>query len=123
MLQKIQNAVTPSTVRSLAGSFLWLGWAGFWLQVVFGSLPIIVMAYFFAFSGNARVSRSGLPFVEYLTMPLAFVCRKGITVNKGAIGRAEGGRAKRYSRGKARRRPKRHYLFELFPWFSRVPTS
>jgi hypothetical protein len=68
MLQKIQNAITPSRVRSLAGSFLWLGWAGFWLQLVFGSLPIIVMAYFFAFSGNARVSRSGLPFVEYLTI-------------------------------------------------------
>src|SRR5262245_31298502 len=68
MLQKIQNAITPSKGRSLAGSFLWLGWAGFWLQVVFGSLPIIVMVYFFAFSGNARVSRSGLPFVEYLTV-------------------------------------------------------
>jgi hypothetical protein len=36
--------------------------------VLFGSVPIIVMAYYLTFSGSGMVSRSGFPFVEYLTL-------------------------------------------------------
>jgi hypothetical protein len=68
MLQKLSNALMPSRNTSLARAFTVLGWAGFWLQVVFGSLPIIVMAYYFIFSRSGTVSRSGLPLVEYLTV-------------------------------------------------------
>ncbi len=56
----------PSKGSSLARAFTRLGWVGFWLQVVFGSLPIIVMAYYLTFSRSASVSRSGFPFVEDL---------------------------------------------------------
>jgi hypothetical protein len=68
MLQKTKNAIRPSSGSSLGRAFSRLGWAGFWLQIVFGSLPIIVMVYYFIFSGSAAVSRSGLPFVEVLTV-------------------------------------------------------
>jgi hypothetical protein len=44
MLQKISTAIMRSRNTSLARAFTILGWAGFWLQVVFGSLPILVMA-------------------------------------------------------------------------------
>ena len=41
-------------------------WAGVWLQVFFGSLPILVMAYYLMFS--RAEPRSGVPFIEYLTI-------------------------------------------------------
>jgi hypothetical protein len=68
MLRKIQDAVRPSKGNSLAPAFRRLGWAGLWLQVVFGSLPIILMVYYLIFSRNAAISRSGFPFIEYLTI-------------------------------------------------------
>jgi hypothetical protein len=66
MSQSLQAAVKPSPA-SLAKAFFRLGWAGFWIQVVFGSLLVLLMVYYFAFSGSAGLSRSGLPFVEILT--------------------------------------------------------
>ena len=68
MLQRLRDAITPSKGRSLAGAFSRLGWAGFWLQVVFGSLPIIVVAYYLAFSRSDADSRGGFGFVGYLTI-------------------------------------------------------
>jgi hypothetical protein len=68
MSQKLRDAVRPAKGGSLAKSFARLGWIGFWLQVVFGSIPLIAMAYFLAFSPSSTVSRSGIPFVEYLTI-------------------------------------------------------
>lgn len=68
MLQGLLNAIRPSRGASLARAFIRLGWAGFWLQVVFGSLPIILMIYYFSFSQSATISRSGFPFIEYLTI-------------------------------------------------------
>jgi hypothetical protein len=68
MLQGLQEAITPSKSKSLAGAFSRLGWAGFWLQVVFGTLPILVMGYYFAFSRPDPDSRGGLGFVGYLTI-------------------------------------------------------
>jgi hypothetical protein len=45
-----------------------LGWVGLWLQVVFGSFPILVTAYYAAFSRSATASGGGLSFVAYLTI-------------------------------------------------------
>jgi hypothetical protein len=73
MLGKLRNAVRPSTGGSLAPAFRRLGWIGFWVQVVFGSIPIVLLAYFFTFSGNSSVTRSGVPFVEYLTIANLFL--------------------------------------------------
>jgi hypothetical protein len=58
----------PSKTGSVAKTFSRLGWMGFWLQVVLGSLPLVLMVYYFAFSPSPSVSRSGFPFVEYLTI-------------------------------------------------------
>jgi hypothetical protein len=66
MLHGLRNAILPSKTYSLAGSFRRLGWAGVWLQVFFGSLPILVMAYYLLFS--RAEPRSGVPFIEYLTI-------------------------------------------------------
>jgi hypothetical protein len=52
----------------LGKAFRRLGWAGFWLQVVFGSLPIIMMVYYFAFTRATAAPRVGFPFVEYFTI-------------------------------------------------------
>ena len=68
MLRKLRDAVRPSKGSTLARAFKRLGWAGFWLQIVFGSLPVIMMAYYFAFSRSTSRPRGGLPFVEYLTI-------------------------------------------------------
>jgi hypothetical protein len=67
MLDKLQNAITPSHVSSLAKSFSRLGWAGFGLQVIFGALPVLMMVYYFIFSRSTGDSRRGFPFIEYLT--------------------------------------------------------
>jgi Protein of unknown function (DUF3611) len=68
MPSTLPEIIDPSTGRSLARAFSRLGWAGFWFQVVLGSLPIIVMIYYLAFSGSPTASRSGLPFIEYLAI-------------------------------------------------------
>jgi hypothetical protein len=68
MSSKLQQVVGAATGDGLARTFTRLGWAGFWFQVVFGSLPVIVMVYFFTFSRSATLSRSGLPFVGVLTV-------------------------------------------------------
>jgi hypothetical protein len=68
MFRRLQEAVTPSKGKSLAGAFSRLGWAGFWLQVVFGSLPILMMVYYFAFSRPDPETRGGFGFLELLTV-------------------------------------------------------
>jgi hypothetical protein len=46
-----------------------LGWIGFWVQVVVGSVPAMLMIYVFAFArGTGTGTRGGLPLVEYLTI-------------------------------------------------------
>jgi len=44
-----------------------LGWLGFWLQVGFGSLPLVLVVYYLMFS-RAADSSAGLGFVAYLTI-------------------------------------------------------
>jgi hypothetical protein len=78
MLQRLREAVTPSKGKSLAGAFRRLGWIGFWLQVVFGSLPILVLVYYLAFSRRKSDPSEGFGFTEYLTiinlLILIFTC-------------------------------------------------
>ena len=57
MLRGLQDKICPSKSHSLAGAFIRLGWVGFWLQVVFGSIPLFGMAYYFIFSGSGTTSR------------------------------------------------------------------
>jgi len=68
MAEILHKAVEPSKGSSLASWLVRLGWIGFWLQVVFGALPIIVMVYYFVFSRSGTNPRSGFPFIEYLTI-------------------------------------------------------
>lgn len=68
MLDRLRNAILPTKASSLARSFARVGWAGVWLQVVFGSLPVLLMIYYFAFSRLGSEPRTGLAFVEYLTI-------------------------------------------------------
>jgi hypothetical protein len=68
MLRGLREAITPSKGRSLGRAFYRLGWTGFWLQVVFGTLPILGMAYSFTLARSDSAPRGGLGFVEYLTV-------------------------------------------------------
>src|SRR5262249_41244621 len=68
MLRKLRDAISPTRGRRLARAFSRLGWAGFWLQAVFGSITVAGMVYSFAFSRPASETRSGLAFVEYLVI-------------------------------------------------------
>jgi hypothetical protein len=66
MLQRLRSAITSSQGKSLAGAFWRLGWAGFWLQVVFGSLSILGIGYYLAFAHPD--ARGGFGFMEVLTV-------------------------------------------------------
>src|SRR5262249_30428521 len=68
MLRRLRDAVRPTKGDSLARAISRLGWAGFWLQIVFGSFPVLVMVYYFIFSRTVTGPRTGLPFIEYLTI-------------------------------------------------------
>lgn len=52
----------------LANSFSRLGWIGFWTQIVIGSIPLLLMTYFFAFAQSPTGPRAGLAIVEFLTL-------------------------------------------------------
>jgi hypothetical protein len=68
MFQWLLDAIRPSKGTSLGKAFYRLGWAGIWLQLLFGSLPILVMSYYLMFSKSVTAQRVGIPFVEYLTI-------------------------------------------------------
>ncbi len=68
MSQGTSNSVSTVLGHSLASSFFRLGWIGFWVQVIFGSIPILLMVYYLAFSTSTSVIRSGFPFIEYFTI-------------------------------------------------------
>jgi hypothetical protein len=68
MSQTPQEALGGSDALSLSRTFSRFGWVGFWLQVALGSLPVIMLVYYFAFTGSGAVSRSGFPFIEYLAL-------------------------------------------------------
>jgi hypothetical protein len=68
MFDKIAESLRSTKGHSLAKSFRRLGWSGFWLQVVAGAFPLLLMFYMFVFSQSATGPRAGLPLVEFLTM-------------------------------------------------------
>src|SRR5262249_29534920 len=68
MMPRLREAIKPTGGGSLAKAFTRLSWAGFWLQMVFGSLPILMMLYYFAFSVSANTPRAGFRFIEYLAL-------------------------------------------------------
>jgi hypothetical protein len=68
VMQNVQDTTIPSKVKNLATAFSRLGWTGFWLQVVFGSIPVLGMAYYFAFSHRNPDAPGGLGFSEYLAI-------------------------------------------------------
>lgn len=67
MFKRMIEGLHVSKLDGLAKTFRRLGRIGFWLQVVLGSIPAVLMLYVFAFSGQTSGPRVGLPIVEYLT--------------------------------------------------------
>jgi hypothetical protein len=67
MFKRLRQAIRPSKGRSLARGLYRLGWTGFWFQVVFGAIPLVVMAYYFAFS-KATPTDNEFGVFEYLTI-------------------------------------------------------
>ena len=73
MLSKILESLHGSKIDALARTFRRLGRNGFWLQVVLGSMQVILIGYVFTFTGNLSGTRAGLPIVGYLTVANLFV--------------------------------------------------
>lgn len=68
MLNEMVDSLHSAKIEGLANTFRRLGRTGFWLQVVLGSFPVVLMLYVFAFSGTVSGTRAGLPIIEYLTV-------------------------------------------------------
>lgn len=68
MLKKIIDPLQSPTAGSLAKAFSRSGKLGFWVQVVLGSIPVVLMFYNFVFAQSPVGPRAGLPIVEYLTV-------------------------------------------------------
>ena len=69
MFSKLTDSLHgPNKVDGLAKSFARLGWVGFWLQVLLGSIPLAVTFYVFVFTGALSGPRTGLPIVAFLTL-------------------------------------------------------
>ena len=67
ILKNIVDGLHGSKIEGLARTFTRLGWSGFWLQVLLGSIPVVLMFYVFVFSGSLSGPRNGLPIVEFLS--------------------------------------------------------
>jgi hypothetical protein len=60
---------TKSSISSgLAKSFLRLGWIGFWLQIVIGSIPVALLIYALLFGKGGIGTRSGSALIAYLSI-------------------------------------------------------
>jgi hypothetical protein len=68
VFSKILESLHGSKIDALARTFRRLGRTGFWLQVVLGSFPVVLMGYVFTFTGGISGTRAGLPIVEYVTV-------------------------------------------------------
>jgi hypothetical protein len=68
MLKKIIDPLQSPTASSLAKAFSRSGKLGFWVQIVLGSIPVVLMSYNFMFAQSPVGPRAGLPIVEYLTV-------------------------------------------------------
>jgi hypothetical protein len=68
MFNNLVQSLRPSPGLSLANAFRRLGWTGFWVQILMGAIPVILMVYTFVFSQSSTGPRGGLAIVEYLTV-------------------------------------------------------
>jgi hypothetical protein len=68
MFKRMIEGLHTSKLDNLAKTFARLGRIGFWVQVVLGAIPVVLMLYVFTFSGTTSGPRVGLPVVEYLTL-------------------------------------------------------
>ena len=68
MLKELMESLRRSGIQNLAKTFSRLGWIGFWVQIVVGSIPLLLMAYAFVFTRSPSGPRAGLALVEYLTL-------------------------------------------------------
>lgn len=68
MLKKLMESLQSSGTQSLAKTFSRLGRFGFWMQIVVGSIPFLLMLYTFIFTRSPSGPRAGLAVVEYLTL-------------------------------------------------------
>ncbi len=62
-----EPTLTPKQ-QNLARAFWRMGWLGFWLQLVFGSLPILGAAYYFTFARPDPEAQGGFGVLEFLTI-------------------------------------------------------
>jgi hypothetical protein len=68
MLKELMENLQRPGTESLAKTFSRLGRIGFWMQIVVGSIPALLMAYAFIFTRSPSGPRAGLVIVEYLTL-------------------------------------------------------
>src|SRR6516165_2320612 len=69
MLRQLENTLTLSRAGSPAKTFWRLGWIGFWTQIGFGSLPVILVVYALIFDRHSGAgTRAGNLLIEYLTI-------------------------------------------------------
>jgi hypothetical protein len=68
MLKALLGGMQSSSVEGLGKAFTRVGRIGLWVQVVLGSIPVVLIGYNFAFAHSASGPRAGLPVVEYLTI-------------------------------------------------------
>lgn len=69
MFRILRKIFVPSRSDSLSQSFSSLGWLGFWMQIVIGSVPLALTIYALAFGRNpAPGTRAGFPLIEYLSI-------------------------------------------------------
>ncbi|HMQ13832.1 MAG TPA: DUF3611 family protein [Candidatus Competibacter phosphatis] len=68
MLKKLMESLQRSGTQNLAKTFSRLGRIGFWVQIVVGSFPFLLMGYTFIFTRSPSGPRAGLALVEYLTL-------------------------------------------------------
>ena len=65
----MSDVTGPSINEDLARAFSRLGWIGFWLQIVMGSIPIALLVYAALFGDADRVgTRGGFALVGYLAI-------------------------------------------------------
>ena len=73
MLKTLMESLQRSGIQNLAKTFSRLGRIGFWVQIVVGAIPFLLMAYAFIFSRSPSGPRAGLAAVEYLTLVSALI--------------------------------------------------
>ncbi len=57
----------PKNPARLAGQFSWLGWIGFWTQLVLIAIPIALLIYVLVVSSPESVQRKGINLGNYLS--------------------------------------------------------